>query len=607
MDVRPNGGDTAPEELTRQQRRARARRKQAEKALASGAVLALGVGVGLGAAPAEAATFTVTNLNDSGAGSLRQAILDANGAAGPDTVVFQPDLTGTITLTSGQLAITDSVNVQGPGMSALTVDGNNASRVFYLYNPASLIDVSISGLTVANGQASEGGGIIDRGENLTLDRVRVLSNSASDVEGGNGGGIALQGNTGSLTIRQSIITGNDAGGIGGGIYVEDNGGAILIQDTEISGNTASESGGGIGLLKSSQPVTIARSTISGNTASAGGGAYFYSPRSLVVLENSTISGNHATQGGGGGVLFNFYYPGPGPSIRESTIAGNDAASGGGGVELTFYREGSGANVENSIIAGNTSGGSAGDLGGAGRFSLSYSLVQTPGSALISDNGGNLFNQDPQLEPLGNNRGPTLTQRPMPGSPVIDAGDPFFAPPPSTDQRGFSRVVNGRIDMGAVELNPGTVQLSTSVASVGEAAGTITITVTRTGPDGAVSVNYATMDGTATSPADYLAAAGTLNWGDGDASPKTFQVTIVNDASPEPPETFTVNLSNPTGGVMLGPIPVETVTITNDDPTPGFPAIPTLGDYGKALLAGLLGLGGVGLMRRKREEKSEAGT
>jgi hypothetical protein len=186
--------------------------------------------------------------------------------------------------------------------------------------------------------------------------------------------------------------------------------------------------------------------------------------------------------------------------------------------------------------------------------------------------------------------------------VIDAGDPFFAPPPSTDQRGFTRVVNGRIDMGAVELNAGTIQFSTNAAVVGEGAGSITITVTRSGPDGAVSASYATMDGTATSPADYLSAGGTLNWADGDTTPRTFQVTIVDDAVPEPSEAFTVNLSNPTGGATLGPNAVETVTILDNDPVPGFPAIPTLGDFGKMLLAGLLGLGGVGLMRRKRERE-----
>jgi hypothetical protein len=591
------------DELSRQQRRAleRARRKRTEKALASGAALALGVGLGAGA-PAEAATFNVTNLNDSGPGSLRQAIVDANAAAGPDTIAFQAGLTGTITLTSGQLAISDSVSIQGPGQAAITVDGNNASRVFYLYNSDALIDVSISGLTVAHGSASEGAGIIDSGENLTLNHVTVQDNAASDVEGGNGGGIALQRDTGSLTIRQSVISGNDAGGSGGGIYIEDNGAPVLIQDTTISGNQAGEAGGGIDLVKSSQPVTIERSTISGNTAPSGGGAYFYSPRSLLVIEDSTVSGNHATQGGGGGILFNFYYPGPGPSIRESTIAGNDAASGGGGIQLTFYREGSGVSVENSIVAGNTSGGSGGDLGGAGRFSLSYSLVQAPGSALISDNGGNLFNQDPLLAPLGNYGGPTQTQRPAANSPVIDAGDPFFTPPPSTDQRGFARVVNGRIDMGAVELNPGTLQFSTNAAVVGEAAGTVTITVTRTGPDGAVSVSYATADGTAKAPADYLSAAGTLNWADGDMTPRTFTVTIVDDAAPEPSETFNVVLSNPTGGAVLGPNAVETVTILDNDVEPGFPTIPTLGDFGKILLAGLLGLGGVGLMRKRDREK-----
>src|SRR5205085_3631213 len=122
MDGGPVGGGTVSRKLTRQQRRAqeRARRKQPEKVLVSGAALALGVGLGLGA-PAEAATFTVTNLNDSGPGSLRQAIDDANGAGGPDVITFQAGLTGTITLTSGQLDLYDSVDIQGPGASAITV------------------------------------------------------------------------------------------------------------------------------------------------------------------------------------------------------------------------------------------------------------------------------------------------------------------------------------------------------------------------------------------------------------------------------------------------------------------------------------------------------
>lgn len=64
---------------------------------------------------AQAATFTVTSLNDSGAGSLRKAVLDANAAPGNDTIAFQSGLTGTIVLTSGEIAITDRVAINGPG------------------------------------------------------------------------------------------------------------------------------------------------------------------------------------------------------------------------------------------------------------------------------------------------------------------------------------------------------------------------------------------------------------------------------------------------------------------------------------------------------------
>ena len=77
---------------------------------------------------AQAATYTVTSLADSGAGSLRQAIADANANPGADTIVLS--VTGAITLTSGVLAITDSLTIQGPGAGRLAVDGNGISRVF---------------------------------------------------------------------------------------------------------------------------------------------------------------------------------------------------------------------------------------------------------------------------------------------------------------------------------------------------------------------------------------------------------------------------------------------------------------------------------------------
>src|ERR1041384_1764748 len=75
--------------------------------------------------------FTVMNLDDSGDGSLRQAIIDANATPGPDSIDFQDELAGTITLTSGQLpAITEDLTINGPGIFSIAVSGNNASRVF---------------------------------------------------------------------------------------------------------------------------------------------------------------------------------------------------------------------------------------------------------------------------------------------------------------------------------------------------------------------------------------------------------------------------------------------------------------------------------------------
>src|SRR4051812_44271555 len=73
------------------------------------------------------ATFLVSNLNDAGAGSLRQAILDSNGAAGADVVRFRPGLAGTIALRTGELSISDDVTIKGTGAGRLAVSGEGAS------------------------------------------------------------------------------------------------------------------------------------------------------------------------------------------------------------------------------------------------------------------------------------------------------------------------------------------------------------------------------------------------------------------------------------------------------------------------------------------------
>ena len=112
--------------VTRAQRRRKSLRPSKSSASLTGAV---GLGVAaLAASQAGAATFNVTNLNDAGAGSLRQAVIDANTNAGADVITFQPGLTGTITLLTGQLSLYDSVDIQGPGPAVLSVTSITARR-----------------------------------------------------------------------------------------------------------------------------------------------------------------------------------------------------------------------------------------------------------------------------------------------------------------------------------------------------------------------------------------------------------------------------------------------------------------------------------------------
>jgi len=196
------------------------------------------------------ATFNVTNVNDSGAGSLRQAILDANAAGTTDVIEFDASFNTarTINLTSGELLIADAVSITGLGASLLTVRRDPSAttfRVFHVDAP-DVAAVNISRMTISGGRtaANDGAALLMFNDAVTLDGVVITGNTS----GSEGGAIAVasvnSGGGGSLTIRNSTISGNAAtgtppagsfGGGGGGFYFA-NGGVLLVENSTISGN-----------------------------------------------------------------------------------------------------------------------------------------------------------------------------------------------------------------------------------------------------------------------------------------------------------------------------------------------------------------------------------
>ena len=351
----------------------------------------------------------VANSNDSGAGSLRQAVADA--CPGSSITFNMGTVVSPIGLTSGTLTLGRNVTITGPGANVLTVQRTGGTFGIVTIQPG--LTVTISGVTIAGGTATgspnRGGGIYNNGSTLTLSAVALTGNSA---------------------------------GFGG----------ALFNSAEVAAAS----------------VTIVNSTLNGNSASLGGAIDNQSAGApaLLTIRNTTISGNVAL--GNGGAIFNGGPASP-MTITNGTIVNNrtDGAGTGGGL---YLEPGSGAVVlQNTIVAGNVIGlgpATPDDVSGALDGSSAYSLVGTSAgmTGITHGVGGNLVGTpgspiDPRVSALLSHGGPTLTHALVAGSPALDAGDNALAAAASltTDQRGVARTADGpdadtiaTVDLGAFE-------------------------------------------------------------------------------------------------------------------------------------------------------------
>jgi len=240
---------------------------------------------------------TIDQLPDDDCGTLdectlRDAIDRINDVGAPsNTITFQAGLSGTITLTQGEIEIMDNLTIQGPGADVLTVSGGNVDRIFFMQTVG--VDTTISGLTLTDGNTAGDGG-------------------------------AIRADDGALTMTGTTVSGNNADD-GGGIFVSDT--DLTVQRSTLSGNDAGSSGGAIGA--SQARVTVESSTISGNMApggtGSGGGIYFQSmfASDVVSIRNSTVAGNTAGGNGGGIAAFPSGST-PDPTLTNTIVADNTA-------------------------------------------------------------------------------------------------------------------------------------------------------------------------------------------------------------------------------------------------------------------------------------------
>ncbi len=383
----------------------------------------------IGVTPAHAASFTVTNLNNSGAGSLRQAIIEANAAAGADTITFS--VSGTILLDSTLPHITDAdgLTMDGTGKTVI-ISGKHAVQVAEVDAGASL---TLNNLTIADGEYTVGGGIVNNAGTLTITNSTFSGNSATNVGGG------IVNNAGTLTITNSTFSGNSATNGGGGIFSSGAAGTVAITNSTFSGNSTSGQGGGIHISQGALAIT--NSTFTLNTASDAGGGIM-NQGGIATITNSTFSGNSAPDVGGGGGVLSSGTAGA-LTITNSTFSGNSAIYGGG-----LRIAGGTAILRNTIVANSTSGENC--SGPTGWITNGGNNIDDGTTCGWGSASGSMSGTDPLLGALAGSPAYFPLNA---SSPAIDAGNDAIceaAPVSNTSQNGLTRPQGLHCDIGSYE-------------------------------------------------------------------------------------------------------------------------------------------------------------
>jgi predicted outer membrane repeat protein len=339
---------------------------------------------------ANGATLTVTNNNDSGAGSLRQTIMDASSG---DEIKFEMDLTIKL---SNPLFIDKNLTIDG-GKKTITISGE-----WHFLKIQNSTAVNINNLAIINGGNSEGAAIRNYGK-LTLSEIIIDGNVGTD---GHGGGI-YNDSTGNLTVKDCLFQNNQATHTGGGLYNYFNG-QVLVENSTFISNSSYDGGA----IRNWGIMTVNNSTFFDNQATGNGGGIFNSNpptgNSSLTINNSTFFKNTAPDSKGGGLA------------NESNA------------EL---------HLKNTIIAASMGGDCVLQSG---------SIFTTNLNNLITDGSCNpLITDDPLLSGKPEDYGGSVsTISLLPGSPAIDAGDKTNCT--TTDARDVVRPQGLSCDIGALE-------------------------------------------------------------------------------------------------------------------------------------------------------------